>query len=171
MDRSRSVKSVRLIAAAAVCAGMLSLAPAFGPGTAQAEEDGQLANTILVAVDRAQLLRLDEPASAIIIGNPMIADAAIHDKKMLVITGKSFGSTNLIVLDHEGREILAKTLEVRTGAEALITLHKGPLRQSYSCSPVCEPTLLSGDAKEYFDQIRDQIVSRNDTSSGQASPR
>jgi hypothetical protein len=83
---------------------------------------------------------------------------------MLVITGKSYGSTNLIVLDGAGKEILSKTLEVRVGAESVVTMHKGAARQSYSCSPVCEPTLLSGDSKEYFDAVHEQVVSRIDSS-------
>lgn len=165
MDRSRSTRPVYLLAAAFVAA----VAVAFAPGSGRAlADEASVAGTVLVEVDRAQLLRLDEPAGAIIIGNPMIADAAIHDRNMLVITGKSFGSTNLIVLDHDGRQILSRTLEVRVAARSVVTMHKGAARQSYSCSPVCEPTLLSGDSKGYFDDLRDQIVSRNDTSAGQA---
>jgi len=127
--------------------------------------------TILVEVDRAQLLRLDEPAGSVIIGNPVIADAAIQDQRMLIITGKSFGSTNLIVLDGEGNEILSKTLEVRVGSNSVVTMHRGAARYSYSCSPVCEPTLQSGDNKEYFDAVRDQTMSRIDTAYGQAGGR
>lgn len=155
----------RLALAAFVALGAGALADA-GPAAAAEQPAAMAANRVLVEVDRAQLLRLDQPASAIIIGNPLIADAAVHDNKMLVITGKSFGSTNLIVLDSEGNEILTKTLEVRVGSDSVVTMHKGALRQSYSCSPLCEPTLLSGDSKEYFDLIRDQIVSRNESSAG-----
>lgn len=126
---------------------------------------------MLVEVDRAQILRLDEPAAAVIIGNPMIADAAIQDQRMLVITGKSFGSTNLIVLDQDGKEILSRILEVRLGAKSVVTLHRGAAQNTYSCSPVCEPTLRSGDAKPYFDELRDQIVSRIETAAGQAGAR
>jgi Flp pilus assembly secretin CpaC len=142
---------------------LASLAPAIGAPLADEQ--------MLLEVDRALLLRLDQPASAVIIGNPMIADAAIQDQRMLVITGKSFGSTNLIVLDEEGEEVVSKVLEVRLGANSVVTMHRGAAQNSYSCAPVCEPTLRSGDSKDYFDAIRDQVVSRLDTAKAQAGAR
>jgi Pilus formation protein N terminal region len=142
---------------------LAGLVPAIGAPMADEQ--------MLLEVDRAQLLRLDQPASAVIIGNPMIADAAIQDQQMLVITGKSFGSTNLIVLNQQGEEILSKILEVRLGAQSVVTMHRGPLRNTYTCSPVCEPTLRDGDSKDYFDELRNQISGRLETASGQAGAK
>lgn len=160
------------LAAAALAPVQSAMAePQAKEAVAQETAGGEVSASgrILVEVDRAQLLRLEEPAGSVIIGNPMIADAAIHDHKMLVITGKSFGTTNLIILDSAGREIYSKTLEVRIGSQSVVTMHKGAARQSYSCSPVCEPALLSGDSKEYFESVRDQIVSRIDSSAASGS--
>ncbi|MDP2620622.1 MAG: pilus assembly protein N-terminal domain-containing protein [Hyphomicrobiales bacterium] len=142
---------------------LASLAPAIGAPLADEQ--------MLLEVDRALLLRLDQPASAVIIGNPMIADAAIQDQRMLVITGKSFGSTNLIVLDRNGEEIISRILEVKLGAQSVVTMHRGPQRNTYTCSPACEPTLRSGDSKDYFDELRDQITGRLETAAGQAGVR
>src|ERR1019366_2351496 len=50
---------------------------------------------ITVGVDRAQVLRVSRPADVFIVGNPAIADATVQDSQTLVITGKSFGSTNI----------------------------------------------------------------------------
>lgn len=153
--------------AKALCLGLLlTLAGiALSSGVTMASEQ------MLVEVDRAQLLRLDRPAATVIIGNPMIADAAIQDQHTLVITGKSFGSTNLIILDEDGQELVSKILEVRLGANSVVTMHRGAARNTYSCAPVCEPTLRSGDSKEYFEAVRDQVVSRLDTATGQAGAR
>jgi len=126
---------------------------------------------MLVEVDRAQILRLDKPAAAVIIGNPMIADAAIQDKRTLVITGKSFGTTNLIVLGEDGQEVLSRVLDVHLAAKSVVTMHRGAARNTYTCAPVCEPTLRSGDSKDYFDAVRDQVVSRIDTAKAQAGAR
>ena len=150
--------------AKALCLSLVLMAVNLVPATAAPMVSEQM----LVEVDRAQLLRLDRPAAAVIIGNPMIADAAIQDQRTLVITGKSFGSTNLIVLDQDGEEILSKVLEVRLGAKSVVTMYRGASRNSYTCSPSCEPTLRSGDAKDYFDEVRDQIVGRLETATGQA---
>ena len=157
----------KLRSAKALCLSLcLTLAGlALAGGVTMASEQ------MLVEVDRAQLLRLDKPAAAVIIGNPMIADAAIQDQQTLVITGKSFGSTNLIVLDEDGQELLSRILEVRRGAKSVVTMHRGAAQNSYSCAPVCEPTLRSGDSVDYFEAVRNQIVGRNDTASGQAGSR
>lgn len=155
----RSIKALGL----SLCLAMAGLT--IAGSTALASE------RMLVEVDRAQLLRLDEPAATVIIGNPIVADASIQDQRTLVITGKSFGSTNLIVLDEEGTEVLTKLLEVRRGAQSVVTMYRGSAQNSYSCSPVCEPTLHAGDSQEYFSAVRDRITSRIETSAGQAGAR
>ncbi len=54
---------------------------------------------LIVKYDQSQLLRLPRPVVEIIIGNPTIADVTVQSGKLLVITGKSFGITNIIALD------------------------------------------------------------------------
>ncbi len=120
----------------------------------------QTAETMLIQVDQAQILRLDEPASSIIIGNPMIADVAVQDDKMLVITGISYGSTNLIILNSEGREIVSKQLEVRLSGLSQMTVQRGGDRYSYACAPKCEPVLAIGDEKDQFESVREAIAGR-----------
>ncbi len=60
------------------------------------------ADPIEVVVDRAKVMRIARPADIVIIGNSAIADATIQDSQTLIITGHSFGTTNLIVLDRRG---------------------------------------------------------------------
>lgn len=122
--------------------------------------------TMLVHVDQAKILRLDHPAGTIIIGNPMIADASVQDNQMLVITGKSYGTTNMIILDGDGREILSTNLEVRYSASSQVTIQRGPDRYSYSCSPSCEPTLRIGDNADQFKSVKAAIDARIETATG-----
>lgn len=121
---------------------------------------------VRVEVDKALILRLDEPAATIVIGNPMIADASVQGEKMLVVTGRSFGTTNLIALDRKGNEIMTRTLDVQYSSKALVTVHKGPARQSLTCAPVCETTLNVGDSTAYFEGVQKQIESRGGLSAG-----
>ncbi len=53
-----------------------------------------------VTIDEARLIRLDADAAQIIVGNPAIADATVQSARLLVITGKSYGATNIIALDE-----------------------------------------------------------------------
>ncbi len=130
---------------------------------------GFAAETMLVPVDQAKILRLDQPASTIVVGNPMIADATVQDEQMVVITGKSFGTTNLIILDREGNEILSTKLEVRYAASSQLTIQRGSSRFSYSCSPSCEPTLSIGDNVEQFNAVKDAITGRIEIATGQTA--
>ena len=74
------------------------------------------AETINVAIDEAHIMHLPQGASTIVIGNPLIADASLQSGGILVITGKGFGSTNLIALDHHGQVILDRDVEVKRRA-------------------------------------------------------
>jgi Flp pilus assembly secretin CpaC len=117
-----------------------------------------------VTIDFAKVLKLDAPAQTIIIGNPGIADASVDDEKTLVLTGKTAGTTNLIVLDKDGKEILNTTLRVASDIRQLTTIFYGQDRQTFSCAPVCERVVSVGDDKQHFDDASAQIQTRQDLS-------
>ena len=54
---------------------------------------------VSVQVNMARILRISAPAATVIIGNPGVADVTIQDPQTLILTGKSYGQTNLIVLE------------------------------------------------------------------------
>ena len=71
------------------------------------------AEDLIVKFDQSQILRLPRPAAEIIVGNPSIADVAIQSGNILVVTGKSFGITNIIALDAERNVIQDQRVAVR----------------------------------------------------------
>ena len=117
---------------------------------------------VTVTVDRAKVFRIKEPADTVIIGNPFIADVSMHDRFTVVVTGKSYGSTNLVILDDKGEPIIDEVIIVRASDENVVSVTRNALRQTYSCAPVCEPTLQLGDGKEAFDAYAQQAAMRND---------
>ena len=100
-------------------------------------------------------------------GNPSIADVSVQSGKMLVVTGKSFGQTNLIVIDADGKAIINKKLSVQEPRKGLVTLYRGSARFSYYCAPHCTTPLAIGDEAAHFDKIEKQIQSKQ--SMGQSS--
>ena len=54
------------------------------------------------------------------IGNPLIADAALQPGGLMVITGKGYGTTNIIVLDRAGAVLMEKTIEVQGPREHVV---------------------------------------------------
>lgn len=112
-----------------------------------------LADDLIVKYDQSQLLRLPRPAAEIIIGNPTVADVSIQAGNLLVITGKSFGLTNIIALDADRNVIQDQRVLVQRDELKIVNLHKGGKRESYNCSPQCNPTITIGDETKYFEEI------------------
>lgn len=111
------------------------------------------ANDLIVKYDQSQLLPLRRPAAQIIIGNPSIVDVDIQHRDVLVVTGKTFGMTNLIVLDADRRIIEERRLFVQRDEYKVVNLQKGGKRESYSCAPQCNPSITIGDDSAYFDNV------------------
>jgi hypothetical protein len=139
--------------------GTLLLAPQTGPTTAAAADIG-------VTLDQARLVRLPERVATLVIGNPLIADAAVQSGGLMVITGKGFGITNIIALDRSGAVLMEKTVEVIAPREELTVVYRGAVRETYSCSPVCEPRIMPGDAEKFFDGIIGQSSTRSGLAAG-----
>jgi Flp pilus assembly secretin CpaC len=111
----------------------------------------QMGSDIIVKYDQSQLFRLPQPAAEIIIGNPVIADVAVHSSGMLIVTGKSFGVTNMIVLDAKRDVIMERRIMVKREDARVVNLLRGSQRQTYNCTPQCDPTVTIGDEQAYFD--------------------
>lgn len=127
------------------------------------------ANDLIVYYDQSQLLRLPRPVAEVIIGNPSIADVSIQSGNLLVVTGKTFGMTNIIALDAERNIIQDQRILVERDQNSTVNVHKGGVRQSYNCTPDCSPTLTVGDDSVYFESISKQANNKTRFSSGSAT--
>jgi hypothetical protein len=127
---------------------------------------------LMVRYDQSQLIRLPRPATEVIIGNPSIADVAIQGGNLLVVTGKSFGVTNIIALDAQRNVIQDQRVVVDHDDGRTLSLYKGTKRESYTCTPECSPTITVGDGLEYFDAIAKsaQTKSNGATSADRGQP-
>jgi hypothetical protein len=117
--------------------------------------------TVRLTVDFARILILERPASTIVIGNTGIADANMSDDSTIVLTGKTAGTTNLIVLDESRRAISNLVLEVVIADPHLVRVHdQGGRRQTFTCARRCEPILSVGDEPGHFSAVQGQISAR-----------
>src|SRR6476660_5238397 len=123
----------RVWLSAVLLAGFTGLAPAQ-------------ADTVSIRLDQAHIMQLPDRVATIVIGNPLIADATLQSGGILVVTGKGYGSTNLMALDRAGRVLLSRTVQVLpAGTEDVVTVYKGVERESYSCAPYCQRRITLGD--------------------------
>lgn len=153
--------SPRLVRSALLATALVgSAATFFAPATSRAED------MVKVELDQARIYRLAAPASTIVIGNPAIADATLQDAQTLIVTGRAYGQTNLIVLDEQGETITDVQLAVLAATENLVTVYKGAKRQSLSCLPECQPAAVPGDDSAHFSGIFGQVAQHNGSGSG-----
>ena len=149
--------SVSGFTARALVLAALFTGSALEPATAGSE-------TVLVALDRARIIRVPEGTQTLIVGNPLVADVTLlKNNQSMVITGRSFGATNMIALDASGNPVAESTIKVTANDQSVIVM-RGGLQQSYSCNPRCAPTVTLGDEPKFMNETIGAARSRNSAS-------
>ncbi|CAN7587331.1 pilus assembly protein N-terminal domain-containing protein [Neorhizobium sp. LjRoot104] len=106
-----------------------------GAGQAAAQDQEDL---LRVFMNHARVLKLDRPVSKVIVGNSNVADATVADSTTIVLTGRSFGTTNLVLLDAEGNAIADERVLVSIDEGNTVRVFRQTERSILSCTPNCE---------------------------------
>lgn len=105
---------------------------------------------IEVLVDEAKVMTIPANVKTMVLGNPGIADMTILKKGgKVVLTGKSYGETNIVGLDSDNNLLFESTIRV-TAPGGKVVVQRGMDRHSYICNPRCEPTVSLGDAADFM---------------------
>jgi Flp pilus assembly secretin CpaC len=131
------------------CLALALFAAAASVAPANANEG----TPITVKVNMARILRINSPAATVVIGNPGVADVTIQDPQTLVLTGKTYGQTNIIVLDSAGNPIADTLVEVVQSQADLVTVFNAGARSTIACAPACAPSIIVGDDPEYTSNV------------------
>jgi Flp pilus assembly secretin CpaC len=163
-------KGKGLIAAAAMAAlAPLSIAAADGGGpaapraraAAPAPQQG-----LTVQLDMAAPIRLPADAAGVVIGNPSIAGVSVQSNRLLFVTGRSYGTTSLTVVDANGATIYHGRITVVPDETGAVMVTRGTETQRLSCNPICRPQPDIGDSEEAFSDAASQISARNGLAGG-----
>ena len=119
-----------------------------------------LADELLLATEHAEVIRLPATANAVVVGNPSIADALVHDGRTLVLTGRLQGRTNVIAIDRIGRVIYERDVIVTNHNENQVAMFRGPNRTTLSCGDICDEIPRVGDDTGRSDALGDQQLDR-----------
>ncbi len=123
---------IRSFVAATLCFGALA-----SPAMANSPSNDA---TVDVVINETQLLHLRRPAGSLIVGNPDIVTVAVHDDHTLLLTGLSFGSTNLIVLDSVGRTVHESRISVSEHTKSdTLTIARTGGTETLNCNTRCRP--------------------------------
>jgi Flp pilus assembly secretin CpaC len=110
-------------------AALLSAAPA-------------LAENVVVPIDHSVRLALQGQAASVVVGNPQVADVTVVDSHTLFISGRGYGGTDVVVLDHSGRTIYSGEVTVASGG-GQVSIYRGQARTDMACAPGCSVTTRS----------------------------
>ena len=141
--------------ACAALAVVLMLA-ASGPASAR---------DIRVSLDQAFPIRLAEPAEGVAIGNPSIAGVSVQNSQFLFVTGRSYGSTNLVVVGAAGRVLYSGRIVVTPDETNVVIVTRGTETARLECAPLCRPRPDIGDGRT-AEAVNQQITSHASTAAG-----
>jgi len=127
------------------------------------------ADTVDVVLDQAKILRLPEGVATLVIGNPSVADGTLQTGGLLVVTGKNYGTTNLIALNPRGEVLAEHTIVVGAPKDGMLTVWRGVARETWSCAPKCEQSVMLGDDPDFFNGALAQAQSRAGQATAQPS--
>jgi Flp pilus assembly secretin CpaC len=130
-------RSGRIVVTQSVRAGLIAAAMIIADAQAIA------ASGIDVVMNQAKIVKLARPADTIVIGNPAIADASVQDDTTIVLTGRGFGVTNLVVLDEDGNPIVDEQVIVSRDNPHSVRVYRRANVQTLSCTPFCESSYKS----------------------------
>lgn len=139
-------------------------------GAAACFTNAAQASQITVKLDQARIEKLPEGATTIVIGNPLIADVSIQQGGLMVLTGKGYGTTNMIALDRSGTVVAEHVIQVQGPTDGMVVVYRGVARETLSCAPRCEHAIVLGDAPEVFDPTLGQAATRSARAAGAGAP-
>ena len=136
--------SVRSLALPAIAAALFT---AFAAQAANVQE-------VSIFMDEARLVSLPKAAKTVFTGNALIADATVVDPNHVFVSGRNFGTTNLVAVDGEGHVISNIPVAVLERAGVRVTVTRANERRTFGCDTGrCEVTPTPGDEYAWY---RDQ---------------
>jgi hypothetical protein len=139
----------------------LVLMSGLGLSAAVAAATGAESNVLRVTLDQAKVAKAPTGTATLVVGNPAIADVTMLKGGVgMIVTGKGYGQTNLVAIDAAGNILDEKQIRVEP-ARSVLVVQRGSSRASYSCDPLCMPTVQLGDDPTVFNEAGGQISARN----------
>ena len=157
----RSLAALRPLCWVAVALFLTAAAPAVSA------ED-----TVVIHLDEARVIKLPDRAATVVVGNPLIADLSVQPGGLAVLTGKSYGATNFLIMDRSGAVLAEHNVEVQGPTDKIVVVYRGINRATYSCTPECAARVTLADQTEFFTDTLARMSARNAQSlaSGAGAP-
>jgi hypothetical protein len=124
------------------------------------------ASGVSVVIDQARLISFPKPVKTVFVGNPTIVDINMIDSRHAFLLGKTFGLTNMIALDSDGKEISNQQVVVYNNMAA-VTINRGPDQFDYMCTRAhCETAPRPGDPNSFISNTEGAASSHEGAATG-----
>ena len=128
------------------------------------------AEELTINTDQSQVITVDRPPGTIVVGNPTIADVTLQGN-FVIVHGRVFGKTNIIVLDENGNQLGNYAINVVSDDDYEVVIFKsavlGSVRETYTCKTNCESVFHVGDGLDYYKLIAEQQKGKLGMAQGQ----
>jgi Pilus formation protein N terminal region len=121
--------------------------------------------SITVGADHARVVSVAGTPSAVVVGNPMFADVSVQ-QGVIIVHGRNFGATNVIVLDVDGNQLASFDVNVTSAGDRNVSVFKAGHDFSSVCAPLCQYTLQTGQDQEWFKVLNEQHTGKASQSAG-----
>jgi len=106
--------------------------------TATAAATAAEAGSTTIRLNQSRRIALHGAAANIIISDPAVADVSVLDAHSIILLGKGYGVTDVLVTDRGGRTLFDEQILVSAPDSGVVTLHRGAAASDYSCLPRCQ---------------------------------
>jgi len=116
----------------AATAALLTLCLASLAGAALADSG------MSVGLNQSRRIVLRGTAASVIISDPHVADVAMVDAHDMILLGRGYGATDVIVLDRAGHTLMDSRVVVSAPETGRVTIHHGGVTSEFACTPRCQ---------------------------------
>lgn len=119
---------------------------------------------IAIQVNETVTLSIPENIAGISLGNSHIANVAVHNKNLIFLTGRAYGTTSLHIVDELGNIVVDTRVHVINASETELVLTRGGRDYTLDCTPRCRVAPSIGDDPEYFTATTEQaaVIARDE---------
>ena len=91
------------------------------------------ASLFSVGLNESRRVVLQGSAASVVVDDPTIADVAMVNSHSLIVLGRGYGATDVMVLDHAGRVLFDGRVRVSPPEDGRVTVHHGAAAADFYC--------------------------------------
>ena len=91
-----------------------------------------------VEINGSRRVPLAGAAADVFVADPAVADVVMIDPHNVIVLGRGYGVTEILVTDHSGHTLMDSRVAVVGTEVGRVTVYRGEVAQDYHCSSRCE---------------------------------